>query len=571
MNNVINYLMDELKKVCEVYNRCETQSKWFVTDANLFYICHYEPSEGATVMRDNHFQSIPYIRLEPKTKCYSGEGISYLKGNLYASPILINQKPEFYIVCTHTPFNDPLMLQLLEVKSNFISSRLEERFRMNRVFLQNRPMKEITETVDMGCLSIDRYGTIAFINEVGSEILGVKTDAIVGKPLADVVDVSVFSLSVLETGEPMMKKQVKMKINKGQFFFILSATPLFDNLNEPVGVIYHFKDIRKDVEIVEPGKSFFHFDDIVYECKQMDLLVEVEKKAARTDSNILIEGESGTGKELIAQSIHNFSERAKKPFIVIDCSAIPRNLVESELFGYAEGAFTGSRKGGRMGKFERANGGTVFLDEIGELPLEIQSKLLRVLQSRTVTRIGSHESIPVDIRIIAATNRNLAGEVLQGNFRQDLYYRLNVMNLTVPSLRERLDDLPVLVNHLLTKTSKREKRERPQISSEVIEAFTHYSWPGNIRELENTIERAVILAFDEIHLEHLPERLLAHKKFARKENDELAFSMKTKKMMEQQLIIKTLDELNGNKTKAARKLGISRSTLYDKLYQYNLL
>jgi sigma-54 dependent transcriptional regulator, acetoin dehydrogenase operon transcriptional activator AcoR len=325
-------------------------------------------------------------------------------------------------------------------------------------------------------------------------------------------------------------------------------------------------------------KSFFHFDDIIFQCEEMESLINLAKKAALQDSSILIEGESGTGKELIAQSIHNYSSRSKKPFVVIDCSAIPRNLVESELFGYEAGAFTGSHKGGRMGKFERANGGTVFLDEIGEMPIEIQSKLLRVLQSRSITRVGAHEPIPINIRIIAATNRNLAQEVSEGSFRNDLYYRLNVINLFVPALRDRNGDLPLLVQKLMEKTARREKRDVPYLSDRIMEVLEKYTWPGNIRELENTMERAVILANGEIDYQHLPKRLLEYQNMNSDStptpNESFAdqpSSQKPKTVMEPHLIIKALKESKGNKSKAAKKLGIARSTLYEKMYQYQLL
>ena len=228
--------------------------------------------------------------------------------------------------------------------------------------------------------------------------------------------------------------------------------------------------------------------------------IEVARMAARSSSNVLIEGESGTGKELFAQAIHNASKRSAGPFVAVNCGAIPRELIASELFGYSEGAFTGAKKGGNPGKFELADGGTLFLDEIGDMPLEQQVALLRVIQEKSVSRIGSNQVIPVDVRIICATNKNLLELMQTGRFRQDLYYRLNVINLRILPLRERKEDIPVLFQHFLQQMNQ----EGNQLSQQdVIEHLLSYDWPGNVRELQNVVERFV-------HLEHMPDRSWHH-------------------------------------------------------------
>lgn len=227
------------------------------------------------------------------------------------------------------------------------------------------------------------------------------------------------------------------------------------------------------------------------------------KLAASSVSTVLLNGESGTGKELFAQAIHNASSRRRGPFIAINCGALPRDLIESELFGYDEGAFTGARKGGQLGKFEFANGGTIFLDEIGDMPLETQVKLLRVLQERQITRLGGHKAIPVDIRVIAATNRNLEQLVEQGNFRSDLFYRLNVMSITIPPLRERAEDTVLLTQNMLRKISKKLNKKIVRISTGFFQSIRNYSWPGNVRQLENVLERCINLVDDGVlRLDH---------------------------------------------------------------------
>jgi sigma-54 dependent transcriptional regulator, acetoin dehydrogenase operon transcriptional activator AcoR len=579
----VGLVVDEIKKVFEqVKTMNELGLKLQIINSDCSYICHYDPVLKDVVLDSGNGFVFPRVLiLNHNSTCNDnpiiGKNMNGQMEYLYSAPIILNQETKYYLICTSNEKRDSLTILVLDMLAGFIRSRLETHIKLQDVFLKNDHMKQITETVSAGSLSVDKFGTILLLNEVGAEMLGLSTEEVLGKSISEVLDNQAFSLDILKTGKPILNQEIKIKINRGQYYFLFSSVPLYDNLNEPIGVLFHFKDIRKEVEMIVNTKSFFHFDDIIYQCEEMEDLIQLAKKAALQDSSILIEGESGTGKELIAQSIHNYSNRSNKPFIVIDCSAIPRNLVESELFGYEEGSFTGSHKGGRMGKFERANGGTVFLDEIGEMPIEIQSKLLRVIQSRSITRIGGHEPIPINIRIIAATNRNLAHEVAEGSFRHDLFYRLNVINLFVPALRDRKGDLSLLIHKLMEKTANREKREVPTISNRVMKVLENYPWPGNIRELENTMERAVILAKGEIDYQQLPKRLLeTSNSNVSSESVEIAefvnqTAQKPKKILEQHLIINALKASNGNKSKAAKQLGIARSTLYEKMYLYQLL
>ncbi|GAB6155082.1 acetoin dehydrogenase operon transcriptional activator AcoR [Desulfosporosinus burensis] len=307
----------------------------------------------------------------------------------------------------------------------------------------------------------------------------------------------------------------------------------------------------------------YDFADLIGESKSfLDAKVIAEKVAA-SDVNVLLEGETGTGKEMFSQAIHYASTRNSEPLIAINCGAIPRELVVSELFGYEEGTFTGAKKHGNAGKFELANGGTIFLDEIGELPPDVQVILLRVLQNREIVRLGGHKVIPIDVRVIAATNQDLLAEVRQGRFRMDLYYRLNVVKITLPPLRQRPEDILSFWKRFLTDSCYRFKKEVPETTMAVQKILCEYSWPGNIRELQNTAERTAVLVNGSILPEHLPFEM-AQKLKAPEAGTSL-------KVLERESIVNTLAIENGNKTQAAQVLGLSRPTLYRKLKEYKLL
>ena len=298
------------------------------------------------------------------------------------------------------------------------------------------------------------------------------------------------------------------------------------------------------------------------------------ERLAKTGSTILITGESGTGKELFAHAIHQASPRAHAPFVRVNCVALPENLLESELFGYEEGAFTGARKGGKPGKFELAHRGTIFLDEIGDMPLSMQAKLLTVLQEREVERIGGTKPIRIDVQVLAATNRNLEELVKEGVFREDLYYRLNVVNLRIIPLRQRLDDIPLLVEALLPEINQRLRTRVEQVSPEAVQLLCSYQWPGNVRALENLLERAIILAdlnddnvLDEEHFPSLQKLAAQQGVSPRLVNRTLAEAVE---QLEMEMIKKALRQTNNNKTQTAKVLGLHSSVLYRKLNKYDL-
>ncbi|MDY6843403.1 MAG: sigma-54 dependent transcriptional regulator, partial [Thermodesulfobacteriota bacterium] len=308
----------------------------------------------------------------------------------------------------------------------------------------------------------------------------------------------------------------------------------------------------------------FGLENIIGKNHRMQAIYDLIENVAPTDSTVLIQGESGTGKELIARAIHTLSPRKEKPFVVANCSAYAQSLLESELFGHEKGSFTGAIKRKR-GRFERAHSGTIFLDEIGEIPAPTQLLLLRVLQEKKFERVGGEETLNVDVRVIAATNRDLTQEMIKGNFREDLYYRLNVIPILVPPLRERKDDIPLLARHFLEICCEVNKKKIKGFSEEVLQIFLDYEWPGNVRELQNVVEHTVILARgDIIAAIDLPYNL--RETFPKTEDDVTSL-----KSTEVNLILKVLKETQGNKYHAAKKLGITRSTLYGKLRKHGIV
>jgi len=346
----------------------------------------------------------------------------------------------------------------------------------------------------------------------------------------------------------------------------------FDFIEKPINLerlLSTIEKAKRQLQLIKTRNILFESrESLIGESPAMKNLKETIEIVSKVDSTVLIIGESGTGKELVARSIHRLSKRADKPFVDINCAAIPDNLIESELFGYEKGAFTGATKG-KKGKFEIADEGTLFLDEIGDMPMLAQSKLLRVLEERKISRIGSVDNIPVDVRVIAATNKNLEEEVKRGNFREDLFYRINVVPIYVPPLRERGEDIIILAEHFLSAFSKDYKREKPELSDDVKEIMLGYSWPGNVRELKNLMERLTILTHGKtIKPSDLPKNMFegnnSLKKFT---NMQLK---QAKEEFEKNYIKEIIEKFNGDLKKAAKFMGIDISNLYRKLNKYGI-
>jgi two-component system response regulator AtoC len=332
--------------------------------------------------------------------------------------------------------------------------------------------------------------------------------------------------------------------------------------------------LRKENELLRKAvQKEYSFENIVSKNEKMDRIFEMIKKVAPYKSTILITGESGTGKELVARAFHYQSDRSKNLFVPVNCGAIPENLLESELFGHAKGAFTDAIRT-KKGLFEEADGGTLFLDEIGELPAQLQVKLLRVLQDGEIRRVGESKPIQIDVRIIAATVKDLAREVSEGRFRDDLFYRLNVLHINLPPLRERKEDIPLLVTHFINKYNQSLSKNVKGIDSRALEALIEYKWYGNIRELENTIERALVLTDgDTIELENLPIEIQNFQDEVQVEplvEDEYSIK-KASKLLELNLIKRALKKTKGNHTHAARLLEISHRALLYKIKEYGIV
>lgn len=334
-------------------------------------------------------------------------------------------------------------------------------------------------------------------------------------------------------------------------------------------VLASFKEQRVPGRKDPRRSSKYTIDDIVGQSKSILLLKERIIAAAKSKSTVLILGETGTGKELVAHAIHKLSDRRHQPFVRINCAAIPENLLESELFGYEQGAFTGAVKGGHPGKFQLADGGTIFLDEIGDMSLFLQSKILRVLQEREIEKIGGHFPIPVDVRVIAATHCNLLDMVKQNKFRQDLYYRLHVFPIQTPPLRFFVEDIPLLVDLFITKMAENMGITKPRVDQGFLTDLMKYHWPGNIRELMNITELAVSLSNGVITKEHLHGEIQFVKDLESVEEDRSALRTQTDEA-EREAILKTIKMYRGNKIKASEALGISRSSLYNKMKKYNI-
>ncbi len=457
------------------------------------------------------------------------------------------------------------------------------------LIIKNKYQNAIVECMADGFLTIDNKGMLTFINALGAEILGIDGEESIGKNIKDLVDFDPIILKVLETGKGYQDKEFIVRDQYGvKYHFIKSAIPIRDAEGNIIGVVDSFRKIKRVHNMVRKmvgAYAKFNFEDIIGKSNKMQECIRLAKVAAKSSSNVLVYGESGTGKEMIVQSIHNASRRKNESFISINCAAIPSELIESELFGYEGGAFTGALRSGQTGKFELANGGTIFLDEIGDMPLHLQGKLLRVLQENQITRVGGTDVIDIDVRIVSATNKNLLLECKKGNFREDLYYRLNVLNINLAPLRERKEDIGALAYHFIRKINEKMDKNIKEISNEALNCLINYNWPGNIRELENSIERAMNICMEcTIQIEHLSEELIeedtannfdifSNRKMEilnRVEGSKNISRIRTLQEIERQAIIDALKIMEGNITKAAEALNVSRNTLYNKIEKYKL-
>jgi len=431
-------------------------------------------------------------------------------------------------------------------------------------------LKMILDFTYEGIITTDQWGRISLVNRAAERTLCTEEATILGRLISDIFPGQAIG-QVLEIGSTRVGELHRV----GNTLVVQNVVPVVTD-GDIIGVVATFQDaghlqdievkVRQELHLRGHVAHFTFVDIATHNGAMRRLLVEAEEFAG-AEAKILITGETGTGKEMLAQSIHNASQRINGPFVAINCAAVPENLLESELFGYEEGAFTGARKGGKKGLFELAHRGTLFLDEIGELSLNLQARLLRVLQENAIMRVGGDRLVPVDARVIAATHCNLEKAVAEGAFRQDLYFRINVLRLYLPPLRQRQEDIVLLVRLLVDKICRRTSRLAPIIRKEIMNLFESYAWPGNIRELENILERLVVLRGGrEVELADVEGLVDMGRQLPEGESQAHYLEMRgTLEEMERKIILRTLENNRQDKEKTWRELGISKTTLWRRL------
>ncbi len=464
------------------------------------------------------------------------------------------------------------MTDFVEKMADLLAAKADQQETLENVEVSRNEMSTVLETTHEGIFALDQKGYVKHCNNRAATLFDTTKRDLIGRHISKLMPGSP-AIKVLETGRGYTENEEIFKVDGGQHHFIVTVKP-FCNGDEIDGVVVSFRDIT------EAQKLVYNFstraikntvDDIIGTSEKIMIAKKQALITARGNSTVLITGESGTGKEMFAKAIHYASSRSDNPFITVNCGAIPENLLESELFGYEKGAFTGASEKGKAGKFELADGGTIFLDEIGDMPLHLQVKILHVLQNMRFERVGGSKSMIVDVRVIAATNKNLEKLIDEGKFREDLYYRLSVIPLSIPPLRERREDIKMLMYHFLRKYNTFMNRKITGFSPAVEELYLNHDWPGNVRELENAVEYGTNMAFgDTIDIDEVPARIM------KKEEEIVKFKNLDKplseqiKLYEREIITRKLKQHNGVKDAVARELGLSRATLYRKLSELDI-
>ncbi|NOY78107.1 MAG: PAS domain-containing protein [Calditrichaeota bacterium] len=445
----------------------------------------------------------------------------------------------------------------------------------NRELLRERnKLTAILNSITDGVFTINTDWQITSFNLAAERITGYSSNEVLGKHCWEVFrgsncDTNCPMRRALQTGEPTFNLEVEIVSREGKTIPVsVTSSALINEKGEASGAVETFRDLSPLRELKSELEERYRFDQIIGKSKPMQDLYDLLEDVAATDATVLVQGESGTGKELVVKAIHFNSLRRSGPFISVNCAALPETLLESELFGYEKGAFTGAVRE-KPGRFELADGGTLFLDEIGEMSYPLQAKLLRVLDEHVIERVGGIKSIRVDVRIVAATNKNLRDAVETGAFRQDLFYRLNVVPIHLPPLRERKEDIPLLVDYFIQKFNEKMGKRIRGVSSEVLRIFMDYNWPGNVRELENLLEFSFIQCKTEIiTVQHLPTEFQRNFNTLRLTQEKPGEALLE---YEKNLIYQTLIQNMGSRVKTARQLGMSKATLWRKMTKYGLL
>ncbi|AKC66571.1 sigma-54 interaction domain-containing protein [Bacillus altitudinis] len=526
-----------------------------------------------------------------------GRHIREVIPNTKLPDILRSREPEFnqkqflnqqiQIVTTRLPIIDDAgrMLGALSIFKD-ITDAVELAEEVTNLKEVRTMLEAIIQSSDEAISVVDEQGKGILINRAYTKMTGLSDKEVVGKPAgADISEGESMHLKVLETRRPV--RGVRMKVGPNKKDVIVNVAPVIVDgiLKGSVGVIHDVSEIQsltnelnKARQLIRTLEAKYTFEDIIGESEQMLVALEQAKLGAKTPATILLRGESGTGKELFAHAIHNESDRKYNRFVRVNCAALSETLLESELFGYEEGAFSGARRGGKKGLFEEANQGSIFLDEIGEMTPSTQAKLLRVMQEKEIVRVGGTKAIPVDVRVITATNVNIEKAMAEGKFREDLYYRMNRYPISIPPLRQRLEDIESLSKRLIQKINLDYGRNVSGLTDRALHRLRSYSWPGNVRELENVLGRAMIFLnpqeewIDEAHI-----AFMESDEHEEKEQQELAVSQfegetlsDAVEAFEAQLIKQILEKHQFNRTKTAKTLGISIRNLYYKMDKYQL-
>lgn len=521
----------------------------------------FDPTLGENTIINNSLNSgeiFSNISLRIKTRSRQE-----LEVNASISPLLQPNQGVIGIIIVFRDVNEVTSLHhALDQKNNEI---IEEKNKLETIF----------NSLLEGTFTINTQWKITSFNRAAEGITGFSVSEALGKDYWEVFpseegkeDLQLKSF-IADHHQNLLRETTIIRKDGTRVLVRINSAPLMDASNKKIGRVVTFEDISIMRNLSDHIEDRFHFKNIIGRSKPMQQVFSMMENVLDTDSTVLITGESGTGKEVVARAIHLNSMRKSEPFIAVNCTAFAETLLESELFGHEKGAFTGAIRA-KPGRFELAANGTLFLDEIGDIPLSTQVKLLRVLENRQFERVGGTKTLQLNSRIISATHRDLEKAIINGKFREDLFYRINVINIHLPSLHEREDDIPSLVNHFMSKFNNKFKKNIHYISPNALKVITNYDWPGNIRELENVIEHAfVVCNSDAIRTEHLPLKLQGLlKKLNLKENDtadKTPFEQAEKKLIES-----TLQKYDGDRSQTAKELGINKSTLWRKMKKYNI-
>lgn len=463
--------------------------------------------------------------------------------------------------------------RLSEVGAQYLARSLDRQEHAETLYRVIAEQKAVMDHISDGLLVLDSAGIVRHVNAPACRMLKLDARDCIGKPLTAILDFDLTIGKVFRTGEGYVDRELHIRSPRLDLHIMDTAVPILSETGAVISVVNTFQEmsrVKKLSNRMAGDRARYRFSDVLGHSRSIKEAIADGRRSARSDANVLLYGESGTGKEVFAQSIHNDGRRANGPFVAINCAALPRDLIESELFGYVPGSFTGADKVGRPGRFELASGGTIFLDEISEMPLDVQAKLLRVLQERQITRIGGAASIAIDVRVIVAANRDLKEMVSRSAFREDLFYRLDVIQIDMPPLRDRREDIPRLVDEFIRRSCAALHRPTIALAPAALSQLESYSWPGNIRQLQNVIERLVNMV-DGDHVDSMPPDWLSAEPLRESPGPSIPLTQTFNLgEVEKQTILSCLEETGHNIAKSAEALGITRPTLYAKIRKYGL-